>query len=161
MSQSSETREVLFLHTAIIFHLLVCVSVSLLAETGLVRASVWTSIAAKRAVTLSATRSGLTCSFSPLVVVGAGDSGGRGLLLPVQSLWFPVARQGPLVLLARWKVRLTSFRELHTETPLSDATSERLVTQKKNRHISFYFSLPLHHLRLHLLLSISRSAGMQ
>lgn len=106
-------------------------------------------------VTLAAARSGLTCSFSPLVVVCGGDGGGSGLLLPLQSLWLPVALQGPLLLFTRWEVRLTSFRELHTEMPLSAAlsrkrpwlvcASDRFSTHKqqkkerKKRHISPYF----------------------
>lgn len=83
------------------------------AATGLVRASVWAGI-------VRTARSGLTCSFSPLRVVCGG-----GLLLPLQSLRLPVALQGPLLLLARWEVRLTSFRELHTEMPLSAALSRK------------------------------------
>lgn len=101
------------------------------AATGLVRASVWTGI-------VRTARSGLTCSFSPLGVVCGG-----GLLLPLQSLRLPVALQGPLLLLARWEVRLTSFRELHTEMPLSaalsrkrpwsDSASERFSTHKRKK----------------------------
>lgn len=59
---------------------------------------------------LGAALSRLTCSFSLVWVFCS-----RGLLLPVQPLWLPLALDRPLFLLAWWEVYLTSFWELYTE----------------------------------------------
>lgn len=82
--------------------------------------ALWNFRVSKWTVTLAAARSGLTCSFSPLRVLCSG-----GLLLTLQSLRLPLALHGPLLLLARWEVRLTPFGELYTEMPLSAMFSRK------------------------------------